>query len=51
MGNLLIQKYFPKLDIENLSMQAWTQKVAEVRYLQNQEEITLANAIARAFSQ
>lgn len=50
-GNILIEKYFPSVDPEELDMDSWIRYMAKVRVLQDEAVQLTASAIAKVFSE
>ena len=46
-----MDKYLPGRYREDMDMEEFFDAAAEIRFLQEQEEIAMANAIARAFQE
>lgn len=50
-GNILIQKYFPHIKAEELTLDEWALQMAKVNFLQEQEMHLLSLAISKVFSE
>lgn len=49
-GNILIEKYFPHIKPEILTLDEWALSMAKVKFLQEQEMQLLSLAISKVFS-